>query len=79
MEFLGHSPLDSKELQFVSWVMHLGLAYAPAGIGNDGISPIITGLVKDNSLTGSTSVSMWLEGPGEVSVGQDGAHCTQVF
>ena len=35
VELLGHSPLKGEELQFVGWVMGLGLHQAPASIGDD--------------------------------------------
>ena len=47
MQFLDHSPLVSKEVHFVSWVMHLSFGQALASIGDDGIGPIIMGLVED--------------------------------
>ena len=48
MELLNHSPLKSKKFQFVGWVMGLSLGQTPAGIGDDGISPVIMGLVEDS-------------------------------
>ena len=53
-----HIPLESEELQFVSQVMHLSFGQTPAGIGDDGSGPIITGLVEDGPKTGSTSISV---------------------
>ena len=48
MEFLNHRPLKSEKFQFVGWVMALGLGQTPAGIGDDGIGPVIIGLVEDS-------------------------------
>ena len=60
MELLDHSPPKIKELQFVGWVMGLGFGQTPAGIGDDGISPVIMGLVKDNPQARLTSISVQL-------------------
>ena len=48
VELLGHSPLKSEKLQFVGWVMGLSLIQAPTSIGDDDISPIITGLIEES-------------------------------
>ena len=58
VKLLDHSPVESAELQFVSWIMHLSLGQALAGIGDDGISPIIVGLVEDGPKPRSTSTSV---------------------
>ena len=50
MELLNHSPLKNEKLQFVGWVMGLSLGQTPAGIGNDGISLVIMGLVPTSGI-----------------------------
>ena len=48
MKLLNHTPLKSKILQFVGWVMVLSLGQVPANIGDDTISSVIMGLVEDS-------------------------------
>ena len=44
VEHLNHSPFKSEKLQFVGWVMGFSLGQTTAGIGYNGISPIIMGV-----------------------------------
>ena len=46
MELLDHSPLKGEKLKFVVRVMGLSHGQTPAGIGADGIDPVITSLVQ---------------------------------
>ena len=75
MELLDHSPLKGEKLQFVSWILGLSLGQAPASIGDDAISLIILGLVKDSPQARPTCVAVvQLQGPGKVSIDQN-RHC----
>ena len=58
MELLDHSPLKGKKLQFVGWVMGLSLGQTPAGIGDNGIHPIITGLVENSPQARPTGIGV---------------------
>ena len=68
MELLDHSPLKGE---FVGWVMGLSLGQAPASIGDDVISPTIPGLVEGSPQARPACISVQLEGPGKVGVGQN--------
>ena len=71
MELHNHSPLKSKKLQFVDWVM--GLSHGKtAGIGDDGIHPVITDLVQDSPQTRPASIGVQLEQLSKVGIGWDG-------
>ena len=70
MELLDHSPLKSEKLQFVGWVMGLSLGQSPAGIGNDGIDPIIMALVEGSPQARPTIIGVQLERHGKVGIGQ---------
>ena len=74
VELMNYSPLKGEELKFVGWVMGLSLGQAPTGIGDDGISPNITGLVEDIPQARPACFSVQLEGPGKVTLGQN-RHC----
>ena len=78
MKFLSHSPLESEELQFVSWVVHLSFGQVPASILGYSICSIIVDLVKDGSKVSPTGYGAKLKGLGEVGIGQDGCCCAQV-
>ena len=79
MELLNHSSLKSEKLQCVGWVMGLGLGQTPVGIGDDGICPIIMGLVEGSPLAGPTSIGVQLERLGKVGIGQIGCCGVQML
>ena len=79
MELPDHGSLKSEKLQFVSLVMDLSLGHIPAGIGDEGISPIIMGLVEDSPQARPTSVSMQLERLSKVGIGQNRQCGTQTL
>ena len=74
MELLDHGPLKSEKLQFVGGVMVVNLGQTPTGIGNDGISPIVMGLVEDNPQARPASISVQFKRLGKIGIGQNG-HC----
>ena len=74
MRFLDHNPLKGEKLQFVGWVMGLNIGQAPASKGDDGISTVIKGLVKDSPQARPACIGVQLEGPGKVNIGQN-RHC----
>ena len=51
--------------------MGLSLGQTPSGIGDDGIGPIIMGLVEDSPKTIPTSIGVQLEGLGKVGIGEN--------
>ena len=71
---LEHSLLKGEKLQFVGWVMGLSLCQTPFGLGNDGISFVITSLVEDTPQTRSASISVQFKRPSKIGIRKNG-HC----
>ena len=71
MEFLDHSPLKGEKLQFAGWVMGISLGQTPAGIKDDGIHPVIMGLVENSPWARPASIGVQLERLGKISIGQN--------
>ena len=82
MEFLDHSTLEGEILQFVGGVVRFNLCQTPTGRGDDGISTVVTNLVKDSSQARPASVCMEFKRSGEISIGRNrccGAQVLQVI
>ena len=71
MELLEHSSRKSEKLWFVGWVMGLHLGQTPASIGDDGISPVIMGLVENSPQARPAFIGVQFEGPRKVGIGQN--------
>ena len=54
--------------------MGLSLGQTLVGIGDDGISPIVMGLVEDSPQARPTNISLKPEGLGTVGIGKN-RHC----
>ena len=77
MEFLGHCPLEGKELQLVCWVVRFSLAQAYTGVGYYCFGAILLSLIENSSQTSATGISMKLEWLSEVSICKNRCHGTE--
>ena len=79
MEFLYHSPLEGKQLQFMGRVVRFCLCQAPTGVGDDNIHTIIMNLVEDIPQARPTSIGMEFKRSGEVGIGKNRCCGAQVL
>ena len=74
MELLNHSPHKGEKLQFVDGVMGLSHGQTPAGIGDNGISPVVTSLVEDSPQTRPPSNDVQFKRLRKIGIGKNANH-----
>ena len=78
VEFTGHSPLQRQKLEFVSWVIPLGLSQPPTGIGNNPLLALLT-LIKYSPQAIEASICMDSERLGVIGIPQNWSIATTIY